>query len=142
MGTLEAGGPKEGPGTSSHLGDLSMEMPALSVATVVLLRVQGFKAGSGAIVSEHVYTFGVLPSGQALGDFQNVAPPLRALWSAPSVAVSLSLQRGNQGVTVATLRNPTAAPALYIQLKALTHGVSEHEQFHPAIFSDNYIVLF
>jgi len=145
--SVQVGGASHGPGTSLEIGNLEMDMPASSEATVVLIRLQ-LHAEAGHLelnaVSEEVYTFGVLPAKQAPGDWKHTPPPLLGLWTAPSVPVTLEVHRNDPGHLVATLTNPSSEPALYVELKALTNTIPPtwNEQFHPAVFSDNFIVLF
>jgi len=134
----------KGPGTSKQVGTLDIELPRSSVGNVVLLRLQlredgGGSSDSSRVVSEEVYTFGVLPPGTPGGNWSGLSPPLAGLWKAPMVNVDMHLTRGADDKSFnVTLSNAGAAPGLYLELKVCS---SDSEQFHPAVFSDNFLVL-
>lgn len=123
---------------------------------------------SDEILSEQVYTFGVLRKGADRDRWER--PPFAGLLNpgfllgAPprkknsTIGVSSSPGRGEQEdstleIAVArtartadhftvTLRNRSPAPALFTELKLLNREGEESDQFHPALFADNFFVVF
>jgi len=140
---VKVGGVERGPGTSTRVGDLDMTMPESVPHDAVLLRVKAVSASKGCVVTEEVYVFGLLPRGTQPADWDGIKPPLRGLWEAADVALDVSVRKGaGEHAYELTLSNPTSAPALYVELKPQSLDVPEHEQFHPAVLSDNFFILF